>query len=96
MSDDFKVLTFNNKKKQADDAIKPSHPDVIERLEEILTIAKKGGITDCFVVAAFDDEAVVSGWASRGSAVMLLSGIESAKIDFVASTIERSSENNDD
>jgi hypothetical protein len=55
----------------------------------MLAMAKKGGVTDCFVVAAFGNATVISGWGGNGSSMLLLGGIEAAKTEFIKQNLVR-------
>lgn len=76
----MKVIKFNNTKE--------SGQNVIERLEEALEMAKKGGIDNCIVIMAGTDGSIVDCWANRNQPFSMIGGIESIKKEFMDACIE--------
>lgn len=66
-----------------------SGENVIERLEECLAMAKDGLIKNVLVIAVTNDNDVMDCWANAQSPFVVVGGIESLKLDFMTSVIER-------
>lgn len=79
----LKVLEFNSKVER-----QPSNPEVIRRLEEVLAMAKDGGVATIAIVAILDSGDIMDCWANGGQPYALVGGLESLKHDFINNTIE--------
>lgn len=80
---DLKVLDFNSKTER-----QPSNPEVIQRLEEALAMAKDGGVKTVAIIAILDNGDIMDCWANGGQPYALVGGIEAIKHDFINQTIE--------
>jgi hypothetical protein len=67
---------------------KESGENVIERLEEMLSMAKDGHIGNVFIAATTTDDALMRCWANSSDCFALAGQIEIGKIEFMASTME--------
>ena len=75
------VVSFDSVKKQ-------SGENVIERLEEILDMAKRGEIGNVFIAATTNDDGVLRCWANSSNCFSLAGQIEIGKIEFMKSTMD--------
>ena len=66
-----------------------SGENVVERLEECLAMAKDGLIKNVLVLAITNNDDVLDCWANHQSPFVVVGGIESLKLDFMNSVIER-------
>ncbi len=66
----------------------PNGQHVIERLEEALTMAKKGGVDNCVVIITRTDGSVMDCWANGNKPFVMVGALESVKREFMDAKIE--------
>lgn len=69
-------------------AQKSSGENVIERLEEMLEMAKNGNIKNVFIAASTTDSCLLRCWANGSDCFALAGQIEIGKIEFMKNTME--------
>jgi hypothetical protein len=69
-------------------SIDASDNSVIQTLESALEKAKAGGVINCMVVMATDDNLVLDCWANGVSPFVMVGALESLKCDFMRSCME--------
>ena len=80
---ELKVINISDVKNK-----KESGDNVIDRIEEILEMAKNGHISNVFIAASTTDDALLRCWANSSDCFALAGQIEIGKIEFMANTIE--------
>lgn len=70
------------------DKNKESGENVIEKLEEILSMAKDGNINNVFIAASTNDNCLLRCWANSSDCFALDGQIEIGKIEFMYNTME--------
>lgn len=71
-------------------ALVPSEPndELIERLEELLAMAKTGYMQSIIYAGSTDKCEVLSGWLGTTSVMATLGELECVKLDFIAKNVE--------
>jgi len=77
---ELKIIPFSNDTVNGD--------NVIDRLEEALIEAKKGGVANCIIIMAMNNGSVQDCWANGSKPFVMVGAIESIKREFMDSTIE--------
>ena len=62
---------------------------VVQRLEEVLELAKQGKAINCAVLLINDDETIQDGWANPNNPYAMVGALEALKQDFMNSNIEK-------
>lgn len=73
---------------QVPDKNKESGEKVIERLEELLSMAKDGNIKNIFIAASTNDNCLLRTWANGSDCFALAGQIEIGKMEFMKNTME--------
>ena len=66
-----------------------SGKDVIQRLEEVLEMAKAGNIGNVIIISTLSDGNVMDGWANTSNPFVMIGALESTKREFMDMCIER-------
>ena len=66
--------------------------NVIERLEEALSMAKQGNIANLMIVMVDTDDNVMHGWANGNRPTLILGEMQCATHEFMIATTQRRGE----